>query len=224
MSKNNPSGIDFGSIGDAMKDLQNAYSDGLAGINQTNEEVKEDIDPSHTILIDVKISAQVESHNYKIDAHLEFLADLNSILNSETGDIASLVDGLGVNLSDEESNQVVEQLGKPRCIGVLDEFKINEIELNSDQGKIEKGINDKATMLIILEDKKLCLSFESVFALPDLQASKTIYNAIPSQEKMQQNVVFDSDNLNSEIKFKWSEKDKDNLKIEGSASIKKLKE
>ncbi|MEA3355527.1 MAG: hypothetical protein U9Q63_03530 [Patescibacteria group bacterium] len=224
MSKNNPFGVDFGSIGNAMKDLQNAYSGGLAGIDQVNEEIKEDINPSHKILIDVKISAQVESNTYKVDAHLEFLADLNSILNSETGDIASLLDGLGVDLNDGESKQVVEQLGKPRCIGVLDKFKINEIQLNSNQGKIKNGINKKATMLITLEDKKLRLSFESVFALPGLQASKTIYNAIPSQEKMQQNVVFDPDNLSKKINFSWTEKDKDNLKIEGFARIKKLKE
>lgn len=224
MSKNNPFGIDFGSIGDAMKDLQNAYSGGLAGINQVNEEIAEDIDPSHRILIDVKISAQIENHNYKLDAHLEFLADLNSILNSETGDIASLINGLDVDLSNEESNQVVEQLGKPRRIAILDKFKINEIELSSDQGKIEKGINEKATMFITLEDKKLRLSFESVFALPEQQASKTVYNAIPSQEKMQQNVVFDTDNLSKKINFSWTEKEKDNLKIEGSANINELEE
>jgi hypothetical protein len=224
MTKKDPLDIDFGELGEAMEGLQNAFSEGLGAIDQADEEATKGTKPSHLIIINIKASAKIESHNYLVDAHLEFLADLNSILETKTGDVASLLGGLDVDLSKEESSQVVEQLGKPRCVGYLDKFKINKLELHSNKGKIKDGVNKEATMLITLEDKKLHLSFESVFALPKLQAAQTVYNVIPSQEKMQKNVVFDIDKLDKKTTFSWIEKDKDGLKIKGSAEIKKLEE
>ncbi|MBN2087273.1 hypothetical protein JW758_02915 [Candidatus Peregrinibacteria bacterium] len=219
---NNSFGIDFSAFGNAMKDLQNAYSDGLGAMNQAGEEVAENMVPSHKIIIDCKLSANVESHPYKVDAHLEFEADLDSILNAESGDIGALLSGLNVGLSDEEQEQVAEQLGKPRCIAVLKDSTINSLELHSNEGKIKEGINKKATMLISLEGEKISFSFESAFALPKLQAVKTIYSAIPSQEEMQKNIVINKKNLDKKIHFNWTEKNKDNLKIEGTLIIKKI--
>ena len=219
---NNPFGIDLGALGDAMKDLQNAYSDGLGAMNQAGEEVAEEMVPSHKIIINCIISANVENHPYKVDAHLEFEADLDSILNAESGDIGALLNGLNIGLSKKEQGQVAEQLGKPRCIAVLKNSKLNELELHSDEGKIEEGINKKATMLITLEEGKLSFSFEGAFALPELQATTTVYSTIPSQEEMQKHIVMDKENLEKSIHFEWEEKDKDNLKIEGSLSVEML--
>ena len=219
----NPLGIDLGAIGDAMKDLENVYADGLGAMNKAGEQAAKDMKPSHRIKIDVNLAARVESHDYKVAAELEFLAELNSILNAETGDIAALLGGLDVDLDEKEKNQVAEQLGQPRCIAILDKSKVKELELSSDKGKIKDGINKKATMLITLDGNKLRLSFESVFALPELQTKQTLYYAIPSQEEMQKNVVIDVKKLKEKASFKWQEKDKDNLKIEGTVKIETLK-
>lgn len=219
---NNPFGIDFSAIGDAMKGLQNAYSDGLGAMNQAGEEVEENMTPSHQIIVDCKLSANVENHPYKVEAHLEFEADLDSILNANTGDIGALLSGLNAGLSEDEQGQVAEQLGKPRCIAVLKNSTTNKLELHSNEGEIEEGINKKATMLITLEDGKLSFSFESVFALPELQATKTIYSAMPSQEEMQKHIVMDKEHLEEVAHFQWTEKDKDNLNITGTLSIEEI--
>lgn len=222
MTKKNPFGFDLGSLGKAMQDLKNVYSEGFGAINQAEEEVAENLEPNHKIKIEVQLSANVENHVYKINTDLEFVADLDSILNSETGDIASLLQNLDVDLDQNESKQVIEQLGKPRCIGILKKFKIKEIELHSEQGKIKEGINPQGTILITLENKKINLAFESVFALPKLQTEQTLYYALPSQEKMQKNIVLETNNLDQKTSFQWTEKDKDNLKITGSVKISKL--
>lgn len=221
MPKKNPAGIDFGSIEDALKDLENVYSEGLGAMNQASQKATEDIKPSHKIIVDVETSAKVEGRNYKVNANLEFIADLNSILNAQTGDIGALLSGLNAGLSEKESKQVTEQLSQPRCIAKLNKFKIKELEFHSDKGKLKEGINKKGVMLIKLDNKKLHLSFESVFAFPELQTKQTLYYAIPSQEKMEKNVVLDIKNPNKKISFSWTEKDKDNLKIKGSLKINK---
>ena len=61
-----------------MKNLQNAYSDGLGAMNEAGKQAAEDMDPSHRIIVDTKLSANVEGHDYKVDTHLEFLADLKA--------------------------------------------------------------------------------------------------------------------------------------------------
>ncbi|PLX27859.1 hypothetical protein C0583_01320 [Candidatus Parcubacteria bacterium] len=219
---NNPFVIDLGSIGDAMKNMQNAYSEGLTAMNQSGEMQKEEINPSHKIIINTKSQAKVEGHDYLVDVGLEFLIDLDSILSAQGGDIASLLGGLGVDLSDEETGQVAEQLGKPRCVGYLDNFKINKAKLKSSKGDVEKVINKKGSILASLDAEKIRFSFESVFALPELQAKETVYMAIPDIQKMQENVVIDKNNLEKKHKFSWQEKDKDNLKISGDIQIKKI--
>lgn len=222
MSKNNSLGIDLDSLGDAMKGMQDAFAQGLGAIDQVNEEVAQDMEPTHKIIINVNLSAKVEGHDYLVDAKLIFKADLNSILKAQGGDIASLLGGLDVDLSDKEAGQVAEQLGQPRCIAVLDDYKVNELKLSSDKGKLEKGINEKATMLITLNKNKLSFSFESVFALPKEQAKQTVYTVIPSQEQMQKHVVVEKEKLEKKITFSWMEKDKDNLKIKGDLQILKI--
>lgn len=219
---NNPFWIDFSSLWDALEDLQNVYSEWLQSMGKVNEEIAKDMNPTHKVLINVKLSARVENHNYYIDSQLEFLADLNSILNSESHNLSSVLEWLNLDLSWEESNQVIEQLWKPRCVGMLNNFKINEIELHTDNWEISEGINKKANMLITLEDNKLHLSFESAFALPELQTKETLYYAIPSQEEMQKNVVLNLEDLNKWVDFEWQEKDKDNLKIKGHLEIKEI--
>ena len=167
--------FDMDSLEDAMKNLQNAFSQGLSAMNQAGEEATEDMDPDHRIIVDVNLSANVEGRNYVNNVHLEFLAELNSVLNAETGDIGSLLAGLGVDLSEEESGQVAEQLGKPRVIASLDGFEQEKLELHSSDGQINTGINEAGNMLITLDNGKLHFSFNSVLALPDIQAEKELY-------------------------------------------------
>lgn len=211
--------MDFSSLEDAMRNLQDAYSGGLSAMNQAGKEAEEDLTPSHRVIIDVCVSALVEGHVYKNDVHLEFLADLEMLLNAEGGDIASLLLGLGLDINNEESGQIVEQIGKPKGIAVLDKILVHELELHGEKGKINYGINKDANMLITLDEEKLHFSFESVFALADVQSQQTLFYAIPSQEQMQKHVVLRTDALRDKISFKWSEADKDNLKIDGSLSI-----
>ena len=65
----------------------------------------------------------------------------------------------------------------------------------------------------------MLFNFEGVFSYPDNQ---DLFIAIPSMEKMQQNIVVALDNLEKEVKFSWIEKDKDSLKVQGKLKISKL--
>ncbi len=214
--------FDMDSLEDAMKNLQNAFSQGLSAMNQAGEEATEDMDPDHRIIVDVNLSANVEGRNYVNNVHLEFLAELNSVLNAETGDIGSLLAGLGVDLSEEESGQVAEQLGKPRVIASLDGFEQEKLELHSSDGQINTGINEAGNMLITLDNGKLHFSFNSVLALPDIQAEKELYYAIPSQQIMEEKIVLPIENRNDVISFSWEEKNKDGLKVSGKLRVEEL--
>lgn len=214
--------FDLGSLEEAMKNLQNAFSQGLSAMNQAGEEATEDMDPDHRIIVDAELKANVEGRNYINNVHLEFLAELNSILDAETGDIGALLAGLGVDLSEEESGQVADQLGKPRVIAALDSFEQKQLDLYSSDGKIDTGINENGNMLITLEDEKLHFSFNSVVALPEIQTQKELYYAIPSQQIMEENIVLPLENRNETIRFSWEEKDKDGLKVSGQLRLEEL--
>jgi len=214
--------FDLGSLEEAMNNLQNAFSQGLSAMNQAGEEATEDMDPDHRIIVDAELKANVEGRNYINNVHLEFLAELNSILDAETGDIGALLAGLGVDLSEEESGQVADQLGKPRVIAALDSFEQKQLDLYSSDGKIDTGINENGNMLITLEDEKLHFSFNSVVALPEIQTQKELYYAIPSQQIMEENIVLPLENRNETIRFSWEEKDKDGLKVSGQLRLEEL--
>ena len=222
MTKKNPFNIDFGAIGDAMKDLQNAYSNGLGAMNQAGKEMAEEMEPSHRIIVDVKVSAQTEGHDYGVDTHLEFLADLNSILQSQSGDIMSLLSGLNADLSEEDQAMVAKQLGKPKCIAVIDQIDTKKLLLYSEDGRENAKLNKDGTMLISLDKEVLSFSFESVLSFPELAANKTLYFSIPSMEKMQKNIKVPLNKLDKKVSYKWNEKDKDNLKIEGTLKLESL--
>ena len=212
--------FDFSGLNEAMKGLQNAYSDGLNAMSEAGRQAAEDMEPSHRIIVEVKLSANVEGHAYKVDSHLEFLADLNSLLESQEGDIMALLGELNARLSEEEKTQVAGQLGKPRCIAVVDTIDTKILELHSEEGPEEAELNKEGTMLITMNGKQLSFSFESVLSFPTLAANKTLYFAMPSMEKMEKNITLPIDKLDQEIDFTWSEKDKDNLKIEGKLKLK----
>ena len=214
--------FDMGSLEEAMKNLQNAFSQGLSAMNQAGQEAAEDMNPDYRIIVDAELTANVEGRNYINNVHLEFLAELSSVLDAETGDIGALLAGLGIDLSEEESGQVAEQLGKPRVIAVLDSFEQKQLELHSSDGKIDTGINENGNMLITLEDEKLHFSFNSVVALPEIQTQKELYYAIPSQQIMEENIVLPLENRNETLSFSWEEKDKDGLKVSGQLRLEEL--
>lgn len=218
---NNP--FDFGAISKAMKDLQDAYAGGLGAMEEASQQTAEEMNPSHRIIVDTKLSANVESHDYKVDTHIEFIADLNSILENQAGDITSLLSGLNEELSEEEKAQVAEQLGKPKCIAIVDKINTKELELHSEEGSENTELNKEGTMLISLEGEKLTFSFESILSFPKLTSQKTVYFTIPSMQKMQENITLPLNKLDQKTTFSWQEKDKDNLKIKGTLQLKPFK-
>lgn len=211
----------LGKLGDLAKQMQSAYSDGLSAMNQAGEMATKDMNPDHEIELNIKLNASIEGHEYKVDSEITFEIELEPILqtkDSPMGDLSSLLDGLGVDIG-EDKDAVMEQLGQPRAIGRVKNIKTKTLEISNKSGKVKTELNKKATLLATLKDGKLHINCEGVFTYPE---NTDVFVAIPSMEKMQKNIVFDTENLSKEIEFKWEEKDKDNLTIEGKGKIKKI--
>jgi hypothetical protein len=208
---------DLSSLGDLAKQMQSAYGDGLSAIGDVNKNVAENMTPTHQINIDVSLSAKVEGHKYSFKGLLVFEIDLDSILSSEGGDLSGLLDGLGVDLGDDK-DAVMEQLGKPRTVGLLKTSDV-QIELSNTEGKIKADVNKEGQLLATLDEGKLKFNFESAVSFPD--HTDALY-AVPSMEMMEKHVVVDIDKLDKKVSFSWTEKDKDNLEVKGAIFISSL--
>jgi len=209
--------MDLSNLSNLAEQMQDAYSKGLGSMNSAAEEVKKDIKPTHEILVNIKLSAKVENHDYKVDSKITFDIDLDSILNAQSEDIAKALEGLNMDLGDDK-DAVMEQLGQPRAIGVVKDIDTKTLEISNKDGKVETELNKKGSLLATLKDKKLMINFESVLSFPK---NTDVFVAIPSMEKMQKNIVVDTKDITKKIEFNWIEKDKDNLKVEGDLKISK---
>ncbi len=211
---------DLGSLGKLAKQMEDAYSDGMSAMNQAGEQVAQDINPDHEIQVSIELKAQVQGHKYHVEAEINFDIELEPILqaqNSPMGDLSSVLDGLDVDLGDDKE-AVMEQLGQPRAIGVVKKIKLIDLKVSNKKGPVQAQLNKKATILATLKDSKLSFNFEGVFTYPD---QTDLFIAVPSMEKMQKNIIIDLNIKSHTVKFKWIEKDKDNLQIQGSLTLKK---
>lgn len=211
----------LGNLGNLAKQMQDAYSDGANVMNQAGKEVAKDMNPDYEIEVNVSLSAKVEGHDYKVDATITFNIELEPVLqaiSSPMGDLSSVIDGLNIDLGDDK-DAVMEQLGQPRAIGVVKMIDLRELVISNDDGKVETSLNEGGTLLATIKNGKLIINFESVLSYPK---HTDVYVAIPSMEEMQKNIVLDLKKLESKIKFKWVEKDKDNLNISGSIKFTKI--
>jgi len=211
---------DMGDLGDMIKDMEKAYSEGLSEIDKAGKKAGQDMDPDHIIDIDIEISANVEGHQYKAEGSLIFKIELDPILEvkNDDEDISSLLKGLGVDMGENEDD-IVQQLGKPRAVGVLYKIESEKVLLHNSKGKIDAGLNKSATLIAVKDGEKLMLNFEGVFTFPELMDA---FYAVPTTEVMQENISFNIGKLERPIDFSWKEEEKDNLKVKGSALIKKI--
>lgn len=207
---------DFGDLNNLAKQMQDAYSQGLGAMNQAGEIAAADMEPDYKIMLDMKLSANVEGHDYQVDATITFNIELQPILDaaqdSPLGDLSALLGGLGVDLGDD-ADAVMEQLGQPRAIGAVSDIDLRKLVLFGPNGKINAQLNGKGTLLATLTDGKLHINCESVFAYPE---HTDAFIAIPSMEAMQENIVLDLDNLEEKQAFQWTEPYKDNLHASGT--------
>ena len=210
--------MDLSNLGDLAKQMEDTYSSGLGAVDSVNDEVAKDMVPTHEILVDIKLEAEIEGHSYKVDSIITFEIDLDSILNAKTGDLSTALEGLNIDLGNDK-DAVMKQLGQPRAVGVVKDIKTKTLEISNPDGKVKAKLNKKGSLLATLKKDQLLLNFESVFSYPK---HTDVFIAIPSMEKMQKNIVVDIKNLKEKKNFKWIEKDKDNLKVEGTIEIKKL--
>lgn len=213
---------DLSALGDLAKQMEDAYSEGLGATDKVNKEIAKDMKADHEIEIDIKLSANVEGHDYKVDANILFEIELGTILQAggaPMGDLSKALDGLDVDLGDDKG-AVMEQLGQPRAVGVVKKIKVNELEVSNEKGKVEAELDKGANILATLKDGKLQLNFEGVFSYPE---HTDVFVAIPSMEQMQKNIVVDVKKFGKAVKFNWTEKDKDNLKVSGEATVRKIK-
>jgi len=190
-------------------------------MNQAGKELAQDMNPDHTIEVDINLSAKVEGHIFLVDAKLLFDIELNAVLQNDSaqmGDISALLDGLNVDLGDD-TDAVMEQLGQPRIVGVVKEIKTNKLQISNASGNVDTQLNKDGTLLVTLKDDKLLINFESTLSFLDVPDA---YVAIPSMEKMQNNIQIDINQINRKVKFAWTESDKDNLKVSGSIQINKI--
>ncbi|MDD4382354.1 MAG: hypothetical protein PHE21_03360 [Candidatus Dojkabacteria bacterium] len=210
--------MDISNLGDLAKQMQDAYSSGTSAMNQAGKEVAKDIKPDHEIEVNIKLSADIEGHKYKVDGKIIFEIELDPILESQSGDLASALEGLNVDLG-EDKDAVLEQLGQPRAVGIVKKIDLKEIHVENDDGQVKTNLNKDGTILVTIDGKKLRINFESVLSYPN---NSDLYIAIPSMEEMQKNIFVDIKKIESKISFNWIEKDKDNLKIEGSLKLSKI--
>ena len=206
---------DLGGLGDLAKQMQDAYSEGMGAMDQAGEQVAEDMSPDHEIELDIKLSAKIDGHDYIVDSKVTFEIELEPILQaaeSPMGDLSFVLEGLNVDLGDDK-DAVMEQLGQPRAIGVVKDINTRKLELSTPEGNADTELNTKGTLLATMKDDKILVNCEGVFSYPD---HTDAFVAIPSMEKMQENVIIPLDKITDEVEFNWTEKDKDNLNVEGT--------
>ena len=133
------------------------------------------------------------------------------------GDLSSALDGLGVDLGSDK-DAVMKQLSQPRAVGIVKNIEINELEVSNHDGKVDAELNKDGSLLATIKNETLVINCESVFSFPN---HNDVFVAIPSMEKMQENIVIDLKKKEKLVSFEWIEKDKDNLKVSGSIQIKK---
>ena len=205
-------------LGDLLKEMQDAYSDGLSAMGQVGKEAAKNINGDHEIHVNINLSAKIESHNYYVDASIIFLIELEPLIAAAAGpgqDISKMLSGLGLDMGDNE-DAVINQLSQPRSVGIVKKINLKNLELYDGNGKINTDLNKDAAMVATLKDNNLMLNFEGLFTYPEYTNA---FISIPSTEKMHQNISFDIDDLEKPVKFSWTEKDKDNLRVKGSAKI-----
>jgi len=211
----------LGSLGDLAQQMQDAYESGTSAMNQAGEQVAQDMNPDHEITVNIQLKASVEGHEYEVDSQIVFEIELDPVLQaaeSSMGNLSSLLDGLDVDLGDDKA-AVMEQLGQPRAVGVVKSIKTKTLKVSNKKGSVETELNKKATLLATIQDKKILFNFEGVFSYPE---QPDLFITIPSMEKMQKNIVVKLDELEKKVEFNWTEKDKDNLKINGDLQISTL--
>jgi hypothetical protein len=113
----------------------------------------------------------------------------------------------------------MEQLGKPRVIGAVKKIDTESLKVSNDEGSVDVDLNRDGTLLATIDGDKMSINFESVLSFPD---NTDLFVVIPSMEKMQENIVLDIKDLDKKVDFKWIEKDKDGLKVEGSIKVKEI--
>jgi hypothetical protein len=212
---------DMGDLGEMLNKMEKAYSEGLSAMDQAGKKAAEDIDPDHLIYIDINLAARIEGYQYKAEGKLTFKIGLDPIIEAgNEEDLSTLLKGLGVDMGENE-DEIVNQLGNPRAVGILDKVESEKVILHNTKGKIDADLNKDATLIATKDAGKIMLNFEGVFTYPDFTDS---FYAVPTTEKMHENISFEIGDIYKPVDFSWKEEDKDNLEIKGSATIKRIKQ
>jgi hypothetical protein len=213
--------MDLSNLTNLANQMQDAYSEGLGAMDEAQKEVVKDMKPDHEIDVDIKLSANIEGHEYEVDSNIVFEIELKPFLDGEfskQGDLSKALDGLDVDLGDDK-DAVMQQLGKPRVIGAVKKIDTKTLKVSNDKGSVDVDLNRDGTLLATIDGDKMSINFESVLSFPD---NTDLFVVIPSMEKMQENIVLDIKDLDKKVDFKWIEKDKDGLRVEGSIKVKEI--
>jgi hypothetical protein len=213
--------MDLSNLTDLANQMQDAYSEGLGAMDEAQKEVVKDMKPDHEIDVDIKLSANIEGHEYEVVSNIVFEIELKPFLDGEfskQGDLSKALDGLDVDLGDDK-DAVMQQLGKPRVIGAVKKIDTKTLKVSNDKGSVDVDLNRDGTLLATIDGDKMSINFESVLSFPD---NTDLFVVIPSMEKMQENIVLDIKDLDKKVDFKWIEKDKDGLKVEGSIKVEEI--
>ena len=186
---------DLSNLEGLTKQMQDAYAGGLSATDTVTDEVTKDMTPTHEIVVDIKLDANIEGKEYSVDSKITFEMDLDSILNAQTGDLASALEGLDVDLGDDK-DAVMEQLGQPRAVGVVKKIDTKTLEISNKEGKVDTDLNKKGTILATLKEDKLLFNFESTLSFPK---NTDVFIAIPSMEKMQEEIVVPVKDLTKKV-------------------------
>lgn len=215
--------FDFSDLEKFAKEMKNAYDLGNNAVESVNHQSTKNINPDHIVDIKVNLKANIDGKMYKVDSHLLFEIELNQILpstNCSSSDLNSLINDLGIDLG-EDKDAVLNQLSNPRTIGRLREIKKEFIEVYDSNKKLVKvNLNKNAVILATLKNNILEFNFEGVFTYPK---NSNLLIALPSTQKMQENIQVNLNKLEEKIEFNWLEKEKDDLKVSGELQIKKIK-
>lgn len=213
-------GADLGGIAAAIGGLQQAFEQGMEAIGAAEDEAAAaGSDPTHEIVVDVTVTADVEGHPYEVDATLRYRADLGSVLAAPAGALADALAGLGMDAQSAEGAAVLEQLSKPRVVAPMAGADLRRHVLSSDRGPEDVGLDETGVMLVTLDGGVLRCSFERAFAYPSLQAERTVYCATPSGEAMATHVAVPVDALGEPVEFAWREDDRDGLDVRGTVVV-----
>lgn len=191
----------------------------------SDDDPMSDIEPTHEVTIDVKLTATVEDKPYELDAKIVYLADMGELAGKS--DDYDDEDEFSYDDEDEddeddykggayERDNLPDNAELP-FIGMIKDIKVKKLVLYGRKGLVKAELNYASTLDIELKDRHLLFNFADVFAFP--MVAEKYFFALPDEAKMKENIAIPVDEMELQFYFGWEEPENNQMKISGTINI-----